>query len=363
MKVYFGASITLDRSLLPVYQKIVKEIKKLGNEVISEYVVDPKLKTRAGLTAERLFERETKQIEKADLVVAEVTSPSWGTAFLMEHAMEHDKPVLVLFYKETDHQLPIMIEGHPELYVEHYDEDNIAMILKKNFEHIQQMRTKKGKLIVVDGADGSGKSTQTKLLLKYLKKNRYNHKFISFPRYFTSFHGRHVKRFLMGEFSNGKSSEVSPYLSSLAFALDRLTARDQIMEWLKEGNIVVVDRYVSASLAHQGSKVDARKRKAFIKWLYSMEYKEHKLPKEDLVIYLYIPVKTAQKLMVEQRRKKDTADADVSHQKKSVEMYKILVKKYRHWEMIKCVDKKGELLSIEEIHQKILDLLKKKKII
>ena len=365
MKIYFGASVSLDRSLLPVYRKIVKEIKKQGHSVLSEYVVDPRLKTGDGLSAKKLFERETKTIEKADLVIAEVTGPSWGTAFLMEHALESGKPVLALFYKEVDHPLPMMIKGHPELYVEHYDEDNIHSILKKNLEHFKQMKRKKGKLIVIDGADGSGKATQTKKLLKYLKKNKLKNKYITFPRYYTSFHGKHVGRFLTGEF--GGNSEVSPYLSSLAFALDRLHARDEIVDCVSCGNVVVADRYVSASLAHQGSKMPPKKRKHFLNWLYDMEYKEHKLPKEDLVIYLYVPVKKAQELIGKKGKRgyikgKDIQEGDIKHQKRSIEMYRDFCKKHKHWIEVKCVER-GKLLSVDEIHEKILGVLKKKKII
>lgn len=366
MKIYFGASISLDRSMLGLYQRIVRELKKSGHKVLSEYVVDPKLKPGVGLTAEKLFARETKTIERADAMVAEVTEPSWGTAFLIEHALDNDKPVLALFYKETDHPLSLMLKGHPELYSEHYDEDNLHAILKKNLEHFKQLEKKKGKLVVIDGADGSGKGTQTKKLLQYLKKQRIKNKYISFPRYYTSFHGKHVGRFLTGEF--GGSVDISPYLSSLAFALDRLTAHDELVEWLREGNVVVADRYVSASMAHQGSKMPPSRRKAFIDWLYDMEYKEHKLPREDVVIFLYVPAGTAQKLLQKKGirryvKGKDKAEADLKHQRKSIEMYKQLVKKYKHWEMVKCVDKKGELLSIDQVHQKILAVLKKRKII
>lgn len=366
MKIYFGASVTLDRTMLPVYKKIVEELKRLGHTVLSEHVVDPKLIPGAGKSAQKLFEHETSLMEKADVMVAEVTSPSWGTAFLMEDALEKGKPVLALFYKEVEQPLPLMIKGHPELYLEHYDEDNLQSVLEKNLQHFRQMRARKGKLVVIDGADGSGKATQTKLLLKYLKQNKIGNRYITFPRYRTSFHGRHVGRFLTGEF--GGNAEVSPYLSSLAFALDRLTARDQIVSWLREGNVVVADRYVSASMAHQGAKLEGTKRRQFLDWLYSMEYKEHKLPKEDVVIFLHVPVKTAQKLLEKSGGKgdvkgKDIAEKDVAHQEKSIQMYKDMVKKYDHWEMIDCVDGKGNLLSIDEIHQKVLSLLKKKKIL
>lgn len=365
MKVYFGAAVSLDRSMLPVYKTIVTQIKAMGHKVLSEYVVDTKLKAGAGLSAEKLFERETKTIDKADLMIAEVSAPSWGTAFLMEHALEHDKPVLALFYKDTEHPLPIMIKGHSELYVEHYDENNVHAVLKKNLNHFKQMRSKKGKLVVIDGADGSGKGTQTKKLLNYLKKSKVKNKYITFPRYYTSFHGRHVGRFLTGEF--GGNNEVSPYLSSLAFALDRLHARDEIVEWLREGNVVVSDRYVTASMAHQGSKMTPKKRKAFIDWLYTMEYKEHKLPKEDLVIYLYVPVDVSQKLLEKKglrkyTKGKDKAEADVKHQKRSIQMYRSFCKKYKHWVEIKCVEK-GKLLSIDEVHERIKIVLKDKKII
>lgn len=366
MKIYFGASISLDRSMLSVYQQLVKEIKALGHEVLTEYVVDPKLVVGVGLSPQKLFERETATIEKAEVMVAEVTVPSWGTAFLMEHALEHGKPVLALYYKEADKPLPMMIEGHPELYVQHYDEDSLKVVLEKSLSHFAEMREKKGKLIVIDGGDGSGKATQTQMLLDYLQGQGIANKYITFPRYKTSFHGRHVGRFLTGEF--GKNDQVSPYLSSLAFALDRLTARHQIMEWLKTGQVVVADRYVSANMAHQGSKLSGQKREEFLRWVYQMEYKEHKLPKEDIVIFLYVPVVAAQKLMAKVKGKglakgQDMAEADLEHQRRSIAMYEELSKKYKHWVMVRCVDKKGELLSKEKIHQKVVEILKKRQII
>jgi dTMP kinase len=360
MKIYFGASISLDRSMLPVYKKIVEQLKIQGHEVLSEYVVDPELVPGVGLTPAKLFERETETIEMADAMVAEVTAPSWGTAFLMEHALEAGKPVLVLYYKDREQPLPMMLAGHPELYVQHYDESNVGVVLRKSLKHFKDMKQRKGKLIVIDGADGSGKSTQVKLLLDYLKKKKIKHRYVSFPRYKTSFHGRHVGRFLKGEF--GGNTEVSPYLSSLAFALDRLTSRGQIVEWLKEGYLVIADRYVSASMAHQGSKLDGEKQKEFLDWIYSMEYKEHKLPKEDAVLYLHVPVTNAQELLKRNRRETDMADADVAHQKKTVEMYKTLVMKMKHWQMVECVED-GELLSRQAIHQRILEVLWKQGVI
>jgi len=365
MRIYLGAAVSAGRKYYPQLKLIEKELKKMGHKVVGGA-----LKKEVGVggkdKAKKIYEREMKEVRKADLMVVEVTMPSWGTAFLIEYALDFNKPVLALFYKDNGRDLPIMVKGHPELYSEHYDEDNLRLILKRDLDHFKQMKRKKGRLVVIDGADGSGKATQTKKLLSYFKKQKIKNKYITFPRYYTSFHGRHVGRFLTGEF--GGNNEVSPYLSSLSFALDRLTARDEIMEWLKEGNIVVADRYVSASMAHQGSKMPAKKRKAFLDWLFDMEYKEHKLPKEDVVLYLYVPVKTAQKLIKKKGirkyvKGKDKAEEDVKHQQKSVNMYKQLVGKYKHWEMIECVDKKNNLLSKDEVHEKVLKVLRKKKII
>lgn len=364
MKVYFGASISLDRSLLPNYTEIVADLKKLGHTVLSEYVVDPNLKTGNGLSPKELFARETEAINKADVMIAEVTSPSWGTAFLIEHALAAGKPVLALYYKEAEMPLPMMIEGHPELYVAHYTKGNVRTILKKNLEYFASMNHRKGKLVVIDGTDGSGKGTQTELLLKYLDEHKKKNKYIDFPRYYTSFHGRMVGRYLKGEF--GSLQSASPYLTSLFYALDRLTARDEIIDWLEEGNTVVANRYTTSSMAFQTARVEKDKQEEFIKWLYDMEYKEHKLPKEDVVLFLYVPVEISQKLIEQKNKrgymgagKKDINEADVKYQKDVLKLYLDLAMKHPHWEVIKCVDTRGKLLPIPKVHAKVISALKK----
>jgi dTMP kinase len=368
MKVYFGASVSLDRSLLPNYQEIVANLKKLEHEVLSEYVVDPSIKPGVGLSSRDLFARETATIEQADVVVAEVTAPSWGTAFLIEHALSIGKPVLALYYKDSEMPLPMMIEGHPELYVAHYSRGNVRTILKKNLEYFASMNHRKGKLIVIDGTDGSGKGTQTDLLLKYLDEKKKKNKYIDFPRYYTSFHGKMVGRYLKGEF--GGLNSASPYLTSLFYAMDRLTARDEIIDWLEEGNTVVANRYTTSSMAFQTARIEKGKREEFLKWLYEMEYKEHKLPKEDVVIFLYVPVEISQKLIEKKNSRgymkgkgKDQYEADVAYQKEVLKLYLELAKKYPHWEVIKCVDSRGKLLPIAKVHGKIVAALKRHEVV
>lgn len=367
MKVYFGAAITLGRKLLPQYQKIVAEIEKLGHKVLSKQVVDPNLKPGEGLVPKDLFARETKAIEKAEVMIAEVTNPSWGTPLLMAHALEHDKPVLALFYKEAKRKIPTMIKGHPELYLENYDEDNVRLILKKYFAHFANMIKRKGKLIVIDGGDGSGKATQAKLLLEKLKAMEMPVKYFDFPRYYTSFHGEMVGRFLKGDF--GDLNQVSPYLASLAFALDRASVKDEIEEWLLREGIVLCNRYVTSSMAHQGARVSPRERKKFIAWIDELEYRVHKMPREDLVIYLYVPWNVGFELTKKKAKKRkyvkglDIAEADLKHRQEAEKMYLYLAKKKRKWVKIDCLNQAGKMRPRQDIHQEILAILKKRKII
>lgn len=366
MKIYFGAAITLSRKLLPQYQKIVETIKKQGHKVLSEYVVDPKLRLGDGLSPEDLFARETKTIEKADAMIAEVTTPSWGTPFLMAHALQHGKPVLALFYKDAKHKIPIMIKGHPDLYLENYDEDNIRLILKKYFQHFSNMKKRKGKLIVIDGGDGSGKQTQAMLLLDKLRKKEIAVKYFDFPRYYTSFHGKMVGRFLRGEF--GKLDDVSPYLASLSYALDRVSVKEEIEDWLLREGVVLCNRYVSSNVAHQGAKLSKKERKDFLDWIDELEYRVHKMPRPDLIIYLYVPwkigVELTQKKIGKRRYVKgaDIQEADVKHRQESEKMYLWLAKNKRKWVKIDCTEN-NKILPKNIIHKKILKILKKRKII
>lgn len=365
MKIYFGAAITYSRQLLPQYQKIVSLCKKMGHTILSEYVIDPHLKKGDGLTADKLFERETGNVERADLMIAEVTTPSWGTPFLMSHALAHNKPVLALFYGNNPQEIPLMIKGHPELYVENYDEDNIKIILAKYFVHFQNHCQRKGKLVVIDGGDGSGKGTQTELLTDYLKKQKRAVRMMDFPRYYTSFHGKMVGRFLAGEF--GKLEEVNPYLASLAYALDRASAKEEMDEWLAKGGLIICNRYATSSMAHQGARLPREKREEFINWIDELEYKVHKIPREDLVIYLSVPWQIGLELTKKKGERGytkglDIAEKDLKHRQEAEAMYLWLAKKRKNWFKIDGVVN-GQLRAKEDIHREIIKTLKKKKIL
>lgn len=226
--------------------------------------------------------------------------------------------------------------------------------------------TKIGKLIIIEGGDGSGKQTQSLLLQEYLKKKSWQVKYFDFPRY-GSFYGKIVGRFLVGEF--GEMKTVSPYLISLAYALDRASAKAEMADWLKSGGIIVSNRYATSNMAHQASRLPQGERKKFINWVEELEYKINCLPKEDLVIYLYVPYKIGYNLTKNngQRaylkgKKMDIAESDLKHRKATEKMYLWLCQNRKNWVKINCLNKKGKMRTREDIHQEILRILKEKKI-
>lgn len=232
------------------------------------------------------------------------------------------------------------------------------------------MKTKNGKLIVIEGSDGAGKATQLRLLKEYLVDQKQKVQTIDFPRYYDSFYGKMVAQFLRGEF--GTLKEVDPHLASLLYALDRGQAEKEMNQWLNDGEFVLSNRYATSNLAHQSAKLSVGKRKKFIEWDLELEYVVNGIPKEDIVIYLYVPYKISKKLVLQKSKevrayakgkKQDIHEKDTEFLRKSEEAYLRLVKQFPHWVKIICVDKKGKLKTREEIHEEVVKVLKKKGIL
>lgn len=370
MKIYFTAATTNEGDTKR-YKSILSAIKMLGHTSLSgTQIITPALKKKdERLQAQEIFRREKERIEQSDCVVAEVTSPSSGVGGEIVYALVHNKPVLALFYKDAENLLSPMIAGNPSehLYLEHYEDDNVLITLKHFLAEVLTLQKRKGKLIVIDGGDGSGKATQSELLKTYLEKTGKRVKYMDFPRYYSSFHGRVVGRFLTGEF--GSLDAVSPYLAALSYALDRASAKEEMDTWLSHGGIILSNRYATSSMAHQASRLPDAKRKEFIAWLDEMEYKVHKIPREDIVVYLYVPWKIGYDLTLKKESRKyangklDIAEADVQHRIASEAMYLRLAKERKNWIKIDCVDEKGKLLSKEDIHETVIRALKDKHII
>ncbi len=224
----------------------------------------------------------------------------------------------------------------------------------------------KGKLVVIEGSDGSGKGTQLQKLVDYFKQNRISHVTLDFPQYYKTFFGKWIGRFLKGDF--GKVEDLPPYLLMFPYAADRWQAKDDIEHWLEEGKIIVSNRYTGSN-AYQAAKMLAKERERFIDWSFEMEYKAFGIPKEDLVIFLYVPFKSSQALIAKKatrkylgNNKKDIHESNTVLMQEVEKVYLHFCKRFPHWVLVDCV-KNNTLLSVDEIHQKILAVLRRKKII
>lgn len=210
----------------------------------------------------------------------------------------------------------------------------------------------KGKLIVLEGIDGSGKTTQIELLKKYLASQGVPLEAINFPRYEDNIYGKLIKRYLEGEL--GHLDQVSPYLIALAFAGDRLLAKPKIEKWLIEGKTVLVNRYVSSSKAHLGANLSEDKRKDFSKWLDELEYITNGMPKEDLTILLDIDPKLGQRNVL--GRHTDLHEENLKHLEQASKIYLELAKQKSNWYVTSCATD-GKMKSLEDIHQEIKQVL------
>lgn len=211
------------------------------------------------------------------------------------------------------------------------------------------LKGKKGKLIVIEGTDGSGKGTQLKLLRKYLKIEQINHASFDFPQYGKTFFGDFAGRFLNGEF--GHFSRINPYLASFPYAADRWQVKDQLWKAINDNKLVICNRY-TPSVVYQAVKVKPAQRKNFINWAEKMEYEVFGIPKPDLVIFLYVPLIFAQMLI--SKKIKDQYEESSDYLQKVEDMYLSMAKNDKHWVKMDCVEN-GKILSPQIIHQKIID--------
>jgi len=224
------------------------------------------------------------------------------------------------------------------------------------------VHTTQGKLIVLEGTDGSGKSVQTHLLLERLQKEGHRATTLSFPQYGKKSSGP-VEEYLNGKY--GPADHVNPYAASLFYAIDRFDIARELGARLTEGYVVVADRYVDSNAAHQGGKIrDPEERERFIEWLYDIEYRILEIPKPDLVIILHVPAIIGQKLVAQKRQRfylekgatRDAHEADLEHLRNAEVTYLWLAA--RHLEthrVIECV-KNDTLMTPEAIHQRIWEV-------
>lgn len=218
----------------------------------------------------------------------------------------------------------------------------------------------KGKLIVFEGTDGSGKRTQLELLATHFQKKRISYQALDFPRYTDSFFGALAGDMLHGRL--GPVENIPAKLAALPYACDRWQTKKDILRWLDSGNIVISNRYTASSAVYQAAKLPVGEQAAFIDWVYKLEQEIVGLPKEDLVLYFHVPVTLAQSLIEKRGLAKDQYEQNQTMLHTVERLYGDLSKRFSHWQTIDCV--KGEdIRSPEEIHQQVVHVLRKNNII
>jgi len=221
-------------------------------------------------------------------------------------------------------------------------------------------------LIVIEGLDGSGKSTQVRKVREYLsagseKKLHYIH----FPRYDSPVYGDMISRFLRGDF--GDNDSVHPMLVAFLFAEDRRSAASEIKQWLAAGDTVLFDRYVYSNIAYQCAKLDDKRQSDELReWIFRTEYDEFGIPRPDLNIFLDVPISFVDRKLKEGREgddrgylqgKSDIHEADIKFQERVRDMYLIQAGLDSDFIRIDCSDEKGDMLAPDLIFEKLKNVL------
>lgn len=212
-----------------------------------------------------------------------------------------------------------------------------------------------GKLIVIEGLDGSGKSTQLDLLYENLKKKGVDCRTVSFPDYEHE-SSTLVKMYLAGEFGT-KPGDINAYAASAFYAVDRYASFKKYWgEYYNNGGVVIAGRYVTSNAVHQNSKLPKEQWEGFLNWLYDFEYNKMGIPSPDKVIFLDMPIEVSQKLMTGRYKgdenKKDIHERDTAyleHCRQSA----VFTAEYSGWTKINCAEN-GEARSIDDIASDVL---------
>ncbi len=218
---------------------------------------------------------------------------------------------------------------------------------------------------VIEGLDGSGKSTQVNKLRKYLEEKKIKYRYLHFPRTDSPFYGEMIARFLRGEF--GENDAVDPYLVALLYAGDRAAAADTIRKWIADGYFVLLDRYVFSNIAFQCAKLSKQEDKEKLKsWILELEYQHHALPKPDKSLFLDVPFTFTKSKLSKTREgddrsylkgSKDIHEEHLDFQELVREIYLWQVEEHDDFIKIDCNDLEGNMLSPEKIFTMVINEL------
>jgi dTMP kinase len=226
------------------------------------------------------------------------------------------------------------------------------------------------KLIVIEGVDGAGKSTQIKLLEKRFADKGFNCVSMHFPRTEAPYFGELIARFLRGEF--GAAGEVDPYIVAMLYAGDRKDASPIIRNWLAEGKVVLLDRYTCSNIAYQCAKLSSvEKQDRLRNWIVSLEFNHFAIPQPDLNIFLDAPAKFTESNLQSQRTGsernylnglRDIHEANTGFQQKVREMYLRASQHDETMAVVNCNNEQGGMLPPENIFEKIIETIESKKL-
>ncbi len=211
-----------------------------------------------------------------------------------------------------------------------------------------------GKLIVLEGTDGSGKSTQFEALKQHLEQAGVPFQCLKFPQYEEESSAL-IRMYLGGEFGS-HPSDVNGYAASAFYAVDRYASYKKVWgEWYEKGGLVLADRYTTSNAVHQASKVAPEEREQFFRWLYDFEYDKLGLPQPDQVFYLDVPT-DATVGMLRSREAATNTHADIHEQDtaylRTCRETAGQAADVLGWYRVKCVQD-GTLRTIEDIHGEI----------
>ena len=227
------------------------------------------------------------------------------------------------------------------------------------------------RLIVIEGVDGAGKSTQIKFIRNFISKKGHNCEYLHFPRTESPFFGELIARFLRGEF--GSLNDVDPYLVAMLYAGDRKDASDTISSWLNEGKVVLLDRYTYSNIAYQCAKLkDIKAQDKLMKWIFSLEFDHFAIPQPDLNIFLDVPFSFTETKLSNSRTgddrtylngNRDIHEESLVFQKNVRDIYLRVAQTDKRLAVINCSNSDDAMLSPEEIFDLIKNIITYRKLI
>lgn len=281
--------------------------KELLKETVSKYgsIVDPHVLSSDPSDFERIWERHEHEVggtaniyrrdiswlNGSDFLVAHA-DPSFGVGYEVAHALERARiPVLLLHRHDFPSRMATRLQ-HPLATVRSYSRDEELVKAVDDFFYFPQQ---KGKIFTIEGGDGSGKATQTKLLVSRLRAEGFPAQTTYFPNDET-FLGPEIRALLSGR--KGGMKQIDPRAFSVLYSVNRFALKPVLDHWLRKGNNVVLDRYMEANFGHQASKLDAgQERIALIEDLVRLETEWFGLPRSDRVVYMNLPPQESLKSM------------------------------------------------------------------